>query len=535
MSLRALLMLLWATGARAWFFTWARGNWQPSPQANGEWKGQSQMCTEHYAQQATSVLEKYKSSACLSAQRTWDYLAKEGVSVIREPSAQACAKQCFAEFTHSLSGHGGGDPVASSVPDIPKDSEEYGDLPLKSLSVLYAPATTGCYCAGPENLSELIDDAGQCDAGFVWYAIPLGCLFTHESACREADRDSCVWESRSENLGGGGCCVDATGWEWIDGPCPPATCLIGLTSVLAICTVLIVFQFFSMRAARNRARGNELKLDTELISKHKERYEAYLATLVVRSPSNSASQTCAICLSSLADGKCARFPCGHVLHYKCMKDYVEFEIGKSHKRHPVCPVCRQKIEPPADLSTKDSRPGVIDVVVPERREDRREARRDAPANSTSSRPPPPDMVGVTRVETCDSTDFTEVSDIIGMDAEARARADVSTQTNPLSPVRPLALTCPNGLDLSRFTPPLRQPPPAIQTSLRVRRNVGNPITIPAPIAERDQLVQIINEVDELLERGDDSEGAALVSPATRPQRRSTKTKEQAKMCDQIDL
>ena len=357
--------------------TWMRDSgWRPSlveQVVNGLpeiiWPGQNAQCTSMYGE----FLQDYHSSYYAGCGYVDDVLSlpttvtfKEDYSTIESsPTLEGCIRSCFskAPFSwdqpsfHPLESLPGIKPIEANTPE--------DTTPYQSVNVIWTQAFNSCRCDtdfSKKNNTLRVDDGwGLGDCNHKVYTLPLGCLFTAEAGCSAAPRDSCLWTA-NENP----CCLDSKGyawkrkaalaWKWAAG---------SFLLIMALFSWGIVLQCSNSRRVSRRVNDNSL--ETELIESHKQRYEVFLQKLIINiTPEDTISQ-CSICLSDLTEQRCGQFPCGHKLHFSCMTDYVMYQIGKSQKKYPECPVCRQRVYD--DLDDKDEsdedRQTGLEIAAPE--------------------------------------------------------------------------------------------------------------------------------------------------------------------------
>ncbi|KAJ9464808.1 hypothetical protein DIPPA_32503 [Diplonema papillatum] len=314
-----------------------------------QWIGQDTKCVREYGNFLSSYREAYEAPACLSRTRVAAAAQENGVVPAaplnvsygelpydERPGSAGCVRACFVAFTAEYSPVDDGGPTA-----LPNLNGSLG-TPLQNLQVVWENATETCWCFGFHDVGLLAEaPESECDP-LTLLGLPLGCLWSEEEGCREADGDSCLWTKEE-------CCLDSKGYPWRYLTTPPLWWMITGIMLLLVAILMVLCRQVHPRPPPDD--GNVLR--TELIEKHKMKYEAYLEKLACDVPLGDTISQCSICLLDLTEDRCGKFPCGHQLHLNCMKDYIMYQIGKAQKKYPECPLCRQRVMLDDDVDDDD--------------------------------------------------------------------------------------------------------------------------------------------------------------------------------------
>ena len=320
--------------------------WVPAPD-DGVWTGQSQECSAGYGNFLSHYVATYKKESCLNRTKMVEVLATHNILptrvVVEDKSTRTyafgstaddknpgnCARACFTQLPTQW--EGGEVPPIDQAPSATPDLNGTSMLPLEAIESVWDENEGLCFCFGPHSVVDLFGcdenilpdgckGGVECD-GLVPYRLPLGCLWTSEEPCKDAPKDSCIWTVDGNSK----CCWDSEGYQWKEkNNLPPVW-------MLAMLVVPLFFLSFLRMLARNlqvsrRNPEGDNALETELIEKHKLKYEIYLQKLLVDVNPNSTISQCSICLLDLTEAQCGKFPCGHKLHYSCMKDYIMYQV-----------------------------------------------------------------------------------------------------------------------------------------------------------------------------------------------------------------
>ena len=363
---------------------WPRGDesWVPVPETmDGDdvvWSGQNKWCTALYGNYLASYVDNYTPQRCLNRTHFYAYVAAHGIEPVTllihgdtdgapyrvmpndtVADEGTCARSCFNTLPSIMGDTSVQPPDApAAVPNIPyvKDGNTTENIPNEFINGIFDAKTKQCYCFGLQNAQKMFEcdtslssnqtcTNGDC-GDLVWLTLPMGCLFSGRTQCLAAPENSCLWNASKNDHNG--CCVDSIGYQW-NRFSPRPWMLAGLAIPLIFLSFVRVFVRNLTNARRPVDTTNTL--ETELIEKHKLKYEIYLQRLMVEVQLGATISQCSICLTDLTEAQCGKFPCGHKLHYDCMKDYIMYQVWLSHE-----PPTSHVPHPPTDREKQEEVP-----------------------------------------------------------------------------------------------------------------------------------------------------------------------------------
>ena len=325
--------------------------------AHDDWAAQSERCLTAYSDVLHTVYESFITE-CLAEDDP--ALVQSDASTTLASTDAACVRHCM-EKLHPAASHG-----------LPANST----VPRAVLGVYYSYAHSTCRCDLPLLHSDASDpvnfalpDAGhralffdEQTSAFVECAgarlvLPLGCLWLRDGACSVRSGDSfCRTYPTLPVKATGKCCVPAVvpgATRYVKSWSHPLT-RSAVLSLLSFGVLLVLVTVIAQRhtAERHEWQPSPTSIHTGNVAKHKLGYEAFLQRLAVSADTEPAGdEECVICLGRLRvpSEKCCSLPCGHRMHFGCIRDYVLFQVT-SKWEHPECPVCRRRVVVSNDVS-----------------------------------------------------------------------------------------------------------------------------------------------------------------------------------------